>query len=255
MLNKIILGNNIKYELDDKIKYEYIDELVKKIKIKVLKNTKLEIDLDLQEEIKLDIQIEIEKNVNLELIEVKKNVKAKILHKYNLKSNSKINIFKINDVETINEKSIINLNGENASANVILKTVSKNIEKYDLLINHNSIKTISNIITNGINISGNLYFTITTFVPNGNKDCICNQQNRIINLTNLECTIKPNLLIEEVDVTANHSALIGSFKDDEIFYMQRLGIDKKTASKLLIEGFLKNKISDELATNLEKYWR
>ena len=254
-MNKIIIGNEIKYKLDDKIKCDYTDDLIKKLKIKVLKNTKLEININLKEEIKLDIQIELEDNVKLKLIEVKKNVKTKILNKYNLNSNSNIEIIKINNINTINEKDIVNLNGENANCDIILKTVSKSLEKYDLLINHNKLNTTSNIVTNGLNISGNLYFTVTTYVPNGIKNCICNQQNRIINLVDKECVIKPNLLIEEVDVTANHSALIGSFKDDEIFYMQRLGISKEDANKLLIEGFLKSKIDNKLALEFKKYWR
>lgn len=255
-MNRIILKNdNISFKLDDKIKYEYIDGIVKKIKIIVLKNSKLEININSTDELKLDIQIEILDNVKLELIEIKKNVKSKIQNKYNLNKNSKINVIKINDVNTINEKSIVNLNGDLSLVNIVLKTVAKKLEKYDLLINHNAAKTQSYITTNGLNISGNIYFTVTTYVPNGNKECFADQQNRIINLVNNECVIKPNLLIEEVDVTANHSALVGGFKDDELFYMQRLGIDKQTATKLLIEGFLKNKVADKLSDNYKKYWR
>jgi len=254
-MNKIILNDNIKYNLDNKIKYEYIDGLVKRLKLTIIEDTKLEININLKSEIKLDIQIEIEEDVKLELIEIKKNVKSKIQYKYNLKKNSNLEITKINDIDTINEKDIVNLNGENAKVDLILKTVSKNTEKYDLLINHNCSKTISDITTSGLNLKGNLYFTVSTYIPCGNKDCIANQNNRIINLNNNECVIKPNLLIEEVDVTANHSALIGSFKDDEIFYLQRLGIDKTTATKLLIEGFLKNKLTEKLANNFKKYWR
>lgn len=255
-MNKIILGNNeIKYELDDKIEYEYVDELINKLKIKILKNTKLEIIVEYLEDIKLNIEFSILENVKLELIEIKSNIKTKILNKYNLNKNSKLINIKAYDVSTINEKNIVNLNGENSSCNVILKTVSKNLEKYDFTINHNDKNTNSDIITNGLNVSGNLNIMVTTYIPSGNKNCIANQQNRIINLTDKECIIKPNLLIEEVDVVANHSALIGSFKDEEIFYLQRLGISYEQAVKLLIEGFLKNKISEKIANNFKKYWR
>jgi len=255
-MNKIILDNDkIKYDLDDKIEYEYIDELINKLKIRILKNTKLEINIKNIEEIKLNIEFEILDNVKLEIMEIKNNIKAKILNKYNLSKNSKLNIIKAYDLININEKNIVNLNDENASCNIILKTVSKNLEKYDFTINHNSKNTTSDIITNGINISGNLNIMVTTFIPSGNKNCVANQQNRIINLTDKECIIKPNLLIEEVDVLASHSALIGSFKDEEIFYLQRLGISYEQATKLLIEGFLKNKITDKIANNFKKYWR
>lgn len=255
-MNKIILEqNNIQSNLDEKVEYEYTDELINKLKIKVLKNTKLEININDIEEIKLDIEIEILENVKLDLVEIKKDIKTKILNKYSLNKNSILNITKAYDVDTINEKNVVNLNGVNANINLILKTVSKNTEKYDFVINHNEKNTISDIITNGLNISGNLHIMVSTLIPNGKKNCIANQQNRIINLTEKECTIKPNLLIEEVDVTANHSALIGNFKDEEIFYLQRLGISKESASKLLIEGFLKSKISEKIATIFKKYWR
>lgn len=255
-MNKILLtDNDIELDLNENIKYEYTNDLINKLKLFIYKNTKLELTISSLNELKFDIQIEIMDNCKLEITEIKKEVKAKILNKYNLGKNSALTITKINDVNTINEKNIVNLNGENASVDVILKTVSKNTEKYDFVINHNAKKTNSNIITNGLNLSGKISFVVTTLVLKGMKDSVANQQNRIINLTENECKIKPNLLIEELDVIANHSALVGSFKDEEIFYMQRLGIDKKTSQKLLIEGFIKNNITIKNANILKKYWR
>ena len=227
-MNKIILGNNeIKYELDDKIEYEYIDEVISKLKIRILKNTRLEIRVEEIEDIKLNIEFDILENVKLELIEIKNDIKTKILNKYNLSENSKLTTIKAYDVSSINEKNIVNLNGINSSCDLILKTVSKNLEKYDFTINHNNKNTKSDIITNGLNVTGNLNIMVTTYIPSGNKNCIANQQNRIINLTDKECIIKPNLLIEEVDVVANHSVLIGSFKDEEIFYLQRFPMNNQ----------------------------
>lgn len=255
-MNKIILSsNNIDYQLDDKISYEYKNELINKLNLKILKNTKLEINIDNDIETKLDLQIEIMDDVKLDLVEIKKCSKTKILSKYNLNTNSILNITKINDVESINERNIVNLSGDSAKVDFILKTVSTNVEKYDVIVNHNNSKTESEITTNGVNMSGNLYFNINTHVLKNKKNCIANQNNRIINLTDNECIIRPNLLIDEVDVIANHSALIGSFKDEEIFYMQRLGLNKDEAIKLLMEGFIKNKISLELADIYKKYWR
>ncbi len=254
-MNKIVIDNDIKYTLDRKIVYEYVDGFIKKIKIKVGKDTTLRIECNYKDDTKYDIQIDVDDNVELKLIEIKKNVNTKIQFKYTLGNNAKIEIIKVNDVKSINEKSIINLNGENANANLVLKTASNDIEKYDILVNHNKDNTVSNVITNGLNVSGNIYFTVSAYVPKGKKNCICDQQNRIINLAQKECTIKPNLLIEDVDTTANHSALIGSFTDEEIFYIQRLGIDRNTALKLLIEGFIKNNIEEKLVKNLKRYWR
>lgn len=253
-MNKIIINDNISFNLDDKITLEQNEDLINKIKITIKENTKLEIYFkDCNK--KYDIKIKILENVKLSLTEIKINCNTKLLFKYELSENSILDIIKINDVETINERNYINLNGMNAKVNNLLKTVGKNSEKYDFIINHNFPKTISDITTNGLNISGNMYFNITTCILKGMKNCVANQNNRIINLTNNECTIRPNLLIDEVDVIANHSALIGTFKDEELFYMQRLGLSIDKASKLLIEGFIKNKINNKLANYFKKYWR
>jgi Fe-S cluster assembly scaffold protein SufB len=256
-MNKIILKDN-SFDIlntDNKIDFEISTDYIKKIKIKVNKNTKLEIVFDNNEELKYEIEFNIKENVKCELIEIKKKNKIKILSKYNVEENSILNIKKINDITSINERNIINLNGVSSKVNCILKTVSKDNEKYDFVINHYNKETVSDITTHGVNINGNLYFNVTTYIPKGNIKSVANQNNRIINLTNNECVIRPNLLIDEYDITANHSALIGSFKDDEIFYMQRLGLDRKTANKLLIEGFLKSKLNTTLANNFKKYWR
>ena len=249
-MNRIIISNN-QFDLKN-IEYKYKEDIINKLKLIVIKNTKLELIID--KEIKLDVNVELLDNVKLDLVVIKKE-KTKILTKYKLNENSILNITEISDSDIINERNIIDLNGINSKVNFILKTVCKNNEKYDVVVNHNNKNTTSDIITNGVNISGNLYFTVTSYVLNGNKNCVVNQQNRIINLTDKECLIRPNLLIDEVDTIANHSALIGSFKDEELFYMQRLGIDKETANKLLIEGFIKNKLNKTLANYFKKYWR
>lgn len=249
-MNRIIISNN-QFDIKN-IEYKYKEDLINKLKLKIIKNTKLELIID--KEIKLDVNIELLDNVKLDLVVIKKN-KTKILTKYKLNNNSILNITEISDSNFINERNIIDLNGINSKINFILKTVCKDNEKYDIVVNHNNKNTISDIITNGVNISGNLYFTVTSYVVKGNKNCIVNQQNRIINLTDKECLIRPNLLIDEVDVTANHSALLGTFKDEELFYMQRLGLTKEKANKLLIEGFIKSNIKTTLANHFKKYWR
>lgn len=256
-MNKIVLKDN-SYEIiksDDKIEFVINEEYINKIKFIVNGNTKLELVYDNLSEMKYDISFEIKENIKLEFIDIKKNNKVKSLYKYTLKKNSILNIIKVCDILSINERNIINLNGENSKLYCLLKTVCKSVEKYDFVINHNSKNTISDIITNGVNISGNLYFNVTTYIPNGSSGSIANQNNRIINLVDNECLIRPNLLIDEYDVSANHSALIGNFKDEEFFYIQRLGLDLNSAKKLLIKGFLKNKLNDKLSSNFKKYWR
>ena len=257
-MNKIVLAcDNIDLNIDDSITCQYLnDDVIKKLNIKILNDTKLEIYLS--QDIKIDINIDIEKNVNCNILELKECAHSKVQIKYNLKENSYLKIDKIHNIKKIFERNIINLKGKNAKVDYILKTISKDEEKYDLTINHQAENTNSLVINNAVNVlNGNITFNVTSSVLKGKKNCIVNQNNRIINLTNNNCIIRPILLIDDVDTTANHSALIGNFKDEEYFYLQRLGIDKELATKLLLEGFIKSNSNypDILEKMYKEYWR
>ena len=77
-------------------------------------------------------------------------------------------------------------------------------------------------------------------------------------MTKNNCIIKPNLFIDENDVVANHSALIGTFLPDEIFYLMSRGISRKESENLLTKGFLLRGITyykETLEEMINKYWR
>lgn len=57
--------------------------------------------------------------------------------------------------------------------------------------------------------------------------------------------INPNLYIDEFDVVANHSAYIGPFPSDIIFYLKTKGIGSKESRRLLLESFLLNDAKDD----------
>ena len=266
-MNKIILKENkIKnIKKDNSFNYEIEQNEILKLnilKIEILKNTDLELEYEFLEDSKYEVIINVKKNIDLNMIEKINGKNTKIRTKITLEDNAFVNISKINDIENIKENIIIYLNGINANINYNLKTICKNIENYDLIIYHNNKETKSEITTNGVNIqNGKLKFNVSSFVPNNNKNCIVTQNNRIINLTNNECIINPNLYIDEFEVSANHSANIGSFNKNEIFYLQSRGISKNEAIKLLIKGFLTNNLKineeekEEITKKIDYYWR
>ena len=53
-----------------------------------------------------------------------------------------------------------------------------------------------------------------------------------------ECDTKisPNMFIDLDDVIAKHGSAIGTFKDDQVFYLMSKGINYNDALKLLIKG-------------------
>lgn len=265
-MNKIVIANDeIVLKQNDKTlkiesskKCEFMN--VKFIKIDVLEDTNLLIESSNNIETKFEIKINVNDNVNFNLYEIKEEGTYKFYYDYTLGKFSDVNVFKVHDGDKIKEQTKINLNGEKAKITHTLKTISKDLEKYDFLVYHNAKETYSNVINNGANIrKGVLTFNLSGFAPNGITDCEINQNSRIINLTNNKCQINPNLFIDENDVSASHSALIGTFSSDELFYLMSRGINKNRAENLLIKGFLLNGIENERVKELEKiinkYWR
>ncbi len=266
-MNKIkVVNDNLEIvNVSKRIEVEYYKKeclfAINDLKINVTKDSDLDIEIDLKEDSKLNFDINIESNVRLNLNIITKGKSGKIQYKYNLCENSLCSINKFQDIDTIKEMVIVNLNGINANFEYNFKTISNNKETYDYHIFHNYNNTISNIKNNGVCIdNGNIIYQVSSFVPKEIIGCTVNQNNRIINLTDNKCEIKPNLYIDSFDVEASHSALIGKFSDEEMFYIQSRGIDYDNALKLLITVFLTSdvnnrKIINNINKNIQKYWR
>lgn len=229
-----------------------------KLSINVLGDTDIQIYYENSGASKLDILINIKENVCCNIYELKKENEVKIQYKYHLNYSSNLHVHKFYDCNTVKELDIIELNGDYASIEYKFHTISTDRQKYDLVVYHNNRCTKSNIINKGLNIkNGSLNFNVTSVVYNNIVDCDLNQNNRIITMNDKKCNINPNLLIEENDVVANHSALIGKFNEDEIFYLMSRGIKKEDAIRLLTIGFLHDEtvFLDDVKSIIDAYWR
>lgn len=147
------------------------------------------------------------------------------------------------------------------SSNKVVINIKKGIELYyfynninykdnrlELTVNHLAENSHSEVFNHGVNVfDKSLDYNITGIVPKRYSKCICNQENQIINMNDGKSTICPNLLIDNYDVVSNHSAYIGKFKDDVLFYMMSRGISRDEAYRLLLRGFLINSDSIDLS--------
>lgn len=267
-MNKIIFENDLikdshlntkKIELVIEPKNDFFT--VNSYKFYIHHSCHLNINYEILEDCKLNIYFYIDANVKFTLFEKRMGQKTKVQYKYYLNDNAICDLYKFYDVYGHRELDIVNLDGVNAKFNSYLKTISKDKEKYDMMIYHYNNHSSSNIVNNGITLmNGNIIFNVTSSIPNGIKDCYVNQSNHIINLNDKKSQINPNLLIDENDVVANHAAYIGNFKESILFYLQRLGIAKDEAIKLLVKGFLIKDLAintqekEKLKKIIEKYW-
>ncbi len=167
-------------------------------------------------------------------------------------------MYKSND-----EHVTVNLNKEHDSVHVYNSVISRTDEKVFIKVFHNAKKTTSNVYNCGTTKDdGSICFDTISSVKKGTKNCILNQDSKIISLNDNNMNkINPVLLIDEYDTEARHSAFIGKFNKDEIFYLMSRGLSEKDANKLLLEGFLVGimDISDEekdiLKDKINNEWR
>ena len=134
----------------------------------------------------------------------------------------------------------INLNKENSKVFVYNSVIANKKEIYNIRVNHNALKTDSNIYNNGITKDlGSIIFNVTSYVPKKSISSSVNQDSKIITLNEVnDNEINPVLLIDEYDSEARHAAFIGNFNKTQLFYLMSRGLSKKEASNLLINGLL-----------------
>lgn len=163
-----------------------------------------------------------------------------------------------NVIENIN----IDLCRDNDSIDYNFVNISRYEERYTININHKCKNTFSNINNKSVALKNSLvHFVINSNVYKDSVKCILNQNTRIVTMDECDTKISPNMFIDLDDVEAKHGSVIGSFKEDNIFYLQSKGINYNDAIKLLVSGYilsgigknhyLRNKIMD--ITNV--YWR
>ena len=168
------------------------------------------------------------------------------------------NIFSFNSGININ----IDLVKDDINYRYAYSTINKDNNNYEININHLANNIISNITNHGINTEDNkLSFVINTIVPKNSLNINTNQDSKIIVLKDNNASIKPNLLIDNDDIEANHAAYIGRFKEEELFYFMTRGIKKEDAVDLMIRAFLIGNMDvnfeekELILDTIKKYWR
>lgn len=214
---------------------EVIDNIVKKDDNKLQCNIKKDINLLLNDKYDTFEFNIYDANINILFInEIKKDIKIN---------------FNINGGNTV--FNIFGFNNSNLNIDAKLKKDGSKIEIYDsfvlyeensinINIDHESKNTISdvknNVVTNALASSK---IKVISSVKKGNKNCIINQDSKIISLNDTnKNSVEPILLIDEYEVEAKHSCFIGKFNEDEMFYLMSKGLNKREACNLLLEGTL-----------------
>ena len=199
-----------------------------------------------------DIYIVVEDNICLNIVDISFNTSNKI--NITLKNDSRViyNKFSINSGDYIYTL----LDGEYSNVVINNSVVNNDDTKMKFVIEHNNTNTSSNLSNHGVNnSSGTLYFNVDSKINRSASLACADQENKIINLVKGDSKILPNLLVDNYDVSASHSAYISDFDKESMFYLKSRGISEKDARRLLLEGFLIGNldVDDETKKNLLRY--
>lgn len=117
--------------------------------------------------------------------------------------------------------------------------LNKDDNHYFINVNHNGEESVGKILNYGLNVTkSKLDFIINSHILKESINSCTSQDNKIILLSDNNSSIKPNLLIDNNEISASHSAYLGYFKDKELFYLKSRGICEKECIKLLSKAFL-----------------
>ena len=217
----------LKLTVDNK---DFIDDII------ITEDTILNIRLD---NCNQDINIDVMDNMCLEVFEIDNNTSNKI--NYNLRDNARVIVNKL----ARNNSDITRVNlGENSSIKYYSNIMNYSNNEYRFRINHNASYSESDIVNHCVNFTDSEFkFLVDSNVEKSAIECYCNQDNKIIDMNGGKNYISPNLLVDNDLINANHSAYIGKFKKDVLFYLKSRGIREKDCNLLLIRGFLLEKLN------------
>ena len=229
---------------------------------KDIKNNKIIMDngeyiLEYPDDGEYNITFVIEGNVKL--IESSFDKSINVNNNYVIKEGS-LEVIKFYNNLSVKEKINIDLMNDDCEVDYHFSNICRGNEEYIIDINHKHEDTKSNIINKSIALkNSNLNFIINSNVPKKSIKSILNQNTRIVTMGECDAKISPNMFIDIDDVEAKHGSIIGSFNEEQIFYLMSKGINYNDTLKLLIKGYLFSNISDELRYQvndiIDTYWR
>lgn len=236
-LNVFIDGNIIKFLDSDIYTIEYVD----------IEN--------------INISMCVDDNIDVILHESSFLDRINVNNKYVVRNGS-LSVNKFYDTLSVCENIDIDLLCEYSKIDYRFSNICRGIEDYVININHDCKNTVSSINNKSIAMDGSkINFVINSRVGKEYEKSILDQNTRIVTIGECDAKISPNMFIDCDDVEARHGSVIGTFKDEIVFYLMSRGITYSDSIKLLVKGYLfsnidvDNVLREKIINVIDKYWR
>ncbi len=141
-------------------------------------------------------------------------------------------------------RSYSNLSGDNSAIQDLHLVVGTKEEKHDLVtsIKHSGKNTKGSVDVKGV-LTGKSYMTLKGMnkIENQafNADTFLGGHAILLG-KHARANIIPGLEIDNRNVQAKHSAAVAPIDEDLLFYLQSRALDKNTAVKIIVTGFLES---------------
>lgn len=152
--------------------------------------------------------------------------------------------------------------GSHANLKVVAASSGRQVQGIDTRVTNYGRHSVGHILQHGVILErGTLTFNGIGHIIKGAKGADAQQESRVLMLSDqARSDANPILLIDENDVTAGHAASIGQVDPEDMYYLMSRGLDKDTAERLVIRGFLGTVITeipvkevrDEMVSVLDK---
>ena len=153
-------------------------------------------------------------------------------------------------------------NGSHADLKVVALSSGLQVQGIDTRVTNYGCNSIGNILQHGVILEkATLTFNGIGHIIKGAKGADAQQESRVLMLSDqARSDANPILLIDENDVTAGHAASIGQVDPEDMYYLMSRGLDKATAERLVVRGFLGSviveipvkEVRDEMIATIEE---
>lgn len=143
-----------------------------------------------------------------------------------------------NSKNKVNQKHYLSQEQVNVNILVLNKIQVKQLRDDFIEFEHSCSNTKSELKYFSIN-GGKSVSQINSFIPEEVVNCETHQHIKHILISDVaQSYSKPNLMIKNPYVIASHGNSIGSYNDDEIFYLMQKGITLELAKKIIQDGII-----------------
>ena len=136
--------------------------------------------------------------------------------------------------------------GSHANLKVVALSSGRQVQGIDSRVTNYGPHSAGHILQHGVILErGTLTFNGIGHIIRGAKGADAQQESRVLMLSDkARSDANPILLIDENEVTAGHAASIGQVDPEDMYYLMSRGLDRATAERLVIRGFLGSVITE-----------